>query len=259
MDLNTKVLALHDVTVAYGNQPVLWSVDFELPKGIMAGVIGPNGAGKSTLLKAIMGLLPISSGRIHLFSSELKQVRKKIAYIPQKESIDWDFPITVEEVVGMGRYVHQKWWQSTSGKDKIVVQNALEQVDLLAYAKVAIGELSGGQKQRVFIARALAQNADMYLMDEPFAGVDVASEKKIIDLLKDIQAQGKTIIVVHHDLQSAMDYFNWVIFLNKRLVASGPIETTYNLTNLQSTYGGSLSVLSQLAQIYAQKKHPIKN
>lgn len=256
--VDNPILEVHDLTVAYDNKPVLWNADFSIPKGKMIGIVGPNGAGKSTLLKAIMELTPTASGFVKIFNDELKRVRHKVAYIPQKESVDWDFPATVLDVVEMGRYGKRSLFKRLTKEDKRITVSCLEQVKMLDFSKRHISELSGGQQQRVFIARALAQEADVYFMDEPFAGVDVASEKAIVDILLDLQKRGKTIFVVHHDLQSAMDYFDWMIFLNTRIVASGPTEEVFNAETLQRTYGGNLTMLEQLGQIYKEKQFPIR-
>jgi manganese/zinc/iron transport system ATP- binding protein len=210
--VDNPILEVHDLTVAYDNKPVLWNADFSIPKGKMIGIVGPNGAGKSTLLKAIMELIPTASGFVKIFNDELKKVRHKVAYIPQKESVDWDFPATVLDVVEMGRYGKRSLFKRLTKEDKRITVSSLEQVKMLDFSNRHISELSGGQQQRVFIARALAQEADVYFMDEPFAGVDVASEKAIVDILLDLQKLGKTIFVVHHPLQAARAYFDWRIF-----------------------------------------------
>lgn len=256
--MNNSILEIHDLTVAYGNKPVLWGIDFEIPSGKLVGIIGPNGAGKSTLLKAIMGINPVSSGYCKVFNDKLENVRHKVAYIPQKDAVDWDFPISVLDVVLMGRIKKSNLFKRYSKEDKEIAINALKKVGMMDYSKSHINALSGGQKQRVFIARALAQEAEVYFMDEPFAGVDITSEKTIMELLLQMQKEGKSIFVVHHDLQSAMDYFDWLVFINTRLVASGPIETTFTTENLEKTYGGSLSMLSKIAELYKEKLFPIR-
>lgn len=256
--VENPILEVHDLTVAYDNKPVLWNADFSIPEGKMVGIVGPNGAGKSTLLKAIMELTSKSSGFVKIFNDELKRVRHKIAYIPQKESVDWDFPATVMDVVEMGRFGKRSLFKKLTKKDKQIAIECLEQVKMLDFSNRHISELSGGQQQRVFIARALAQEADVYFMDEPFAGVDVSSEKAIVDLLLSLKNKGKTIFVVHHDLQSAMDYFDWMILLNTRVVASGPTEDVFNTETLQKTYGGNLTMLEQIGQIYKNKQFPIR-
>lgn len=252
------IVEIHDLTVAYNNKPVLWNVDFNIPKGKMVGIIGPNGAGKSTLLKAMMELVPSASGYVKIFNQPLKKVRQKIAYVPQKESVDWDFPATVLDVVEMGRYGKKSLFKRLTKQDKQIAIDALKKVKMMDFAKHHISALSGGQQQRIFIARALAQEADLYFMDEPFAGVDMASEKAIVDLLLTLQQEGKTIFVVHHDLQSAMEYFDWMVLINKRIVASGPTHDVYTTELLQKTYGGNLSILEQLGEVYKQRQFPIR-
>jgi len=206
------VLEVHDLTVSYNKKPVLWGIDLTLPAGVLAGVMGPNGAGKSTLIKSIMGLLPASSGFVRVFNSPLKEVRKRISYVPQKESVDWDFPASALDVVLMGRYGKLGLFKMPSRKDKEIAMDCLKRVNMEGFFKRQISQLSGGQQQRVFLARALAQEADIYFMDEPFAGVDAATEAAIIDLMREMKNDGKTVVVVHHDLQSAEEYFDWVIF-----------------------------------------------
>ncbi len=256
--VDNPIVEVHDLTVAYDNKPVLWNADFSIPKGKMVGIVGPNGAGKSTLLKSIMGLIPTASGFVKLFDDSLKKVRHRVAYVPQKESVDWDFPATVLDVVEMGRYGKKSLFKRLSKEDKQIAIEALKKVKMLDFADRHISELSGGQQQRVFIARALAQEADLYFMDEPFAGVDMASEKAIVDILVELQKEGKTIFVVHHDLQSAMDYFDWMILINKRIVASGPTKEVFTTEILQNTYGGNLSMLDQIGQVFKEKQFPIR-
>jgi len=256
--VRNPIIEVHDLTVAYENKPVLWNADFSIPKGKMVGIIGPNGAGKSTLLKSIMGLVSKASGYVKIFNKPLKKVRSKVAYVPQKESVDWDFPATVLDVVEMGRYGNKNLFKSLNKNDKNIAVEALKKVKMLEFAKRHISELSGGQQQRVFIARALAQEADLYFMDEPFSGVDMASEKDIVNILLELQKEGKTIFVVHHDLQSAMDYFNWMVLINKRIVASGPTGEVFTSELLQKTYGGNLTLLEQLGQVFKTKQFPIR-
>ncbi len=258
IQVKNPIIEIHDLTVAYDNKPVLWNADFSIPKGKMVGIVGPNGAGKSTLLKSIMGLIPCSSGYIKFFDKELKKVRSKIAYVPQKESVDWDFPATVLDVVLMGRYGNKNLFKRLNKVDKEIAIDALKKVKMLEFSERHISELSGGQQQRVFIARALAQEADLYFMDEPFSGVDMASEKAIVDILLQLQKEGKTIFVVHHDLQSAMDYFDWMVLINKRIVASGPLNQVFTSELLQKTYGGNLTMLEQIGQVFKNKQFPIR-
>ncbi|WP_338793457.1 metal ABC transporter ATP-binding protein [Bernardetia sp. MNP-M8] len=254
--VENPVLEIHDLTVSYERKPVLWDIDLSIPKGSLVGIIGPNGAGKSTLIKAVMGLLPLSSGYVKLMDKNLDEVRDKISYVPQRESVDWDFPISVFEVVLMGRYGKMGLMRRPSKKDKEIALHSLEQVGMSAFASRQISQLSGGQQQRVFLARALAQEADLYLMDEPFVGVDAATESAIITLLREMREAGKTVIVVHHDLQSAAEYFDWVVLLNMRLVASGQTKTTLTKALLEETYGGRLTVLSEVGDLLKKAQFP---
>ena len=252
------LLEVHDLTVSYNNKPVLWDIDFSLPSGVLAGIIGPNGAGKSTLIKTIMGLIEPSSGYSNMFGQELDAVRKRVSYVPQRESVDWDFPASVFDVVLMGRYAKAGLFRSVSKADKEVAHECIRKVGLEAFETRQISQLSGGQQQRVFIARALAQDADLYFMDEPFAGVDMATEADIIKILKEMREKGKTVVVVHHDLQSAIDYFDWMVMLNMRLVASGPTSEVFNQESLQETYGSRLNVLTKISEIVEKRSFPIR-
>lgn len=241
-------IEVHDLTVAYHKKPVLWDVDVEIPSGRLVAIIGPNGAGKSTLLKAVLGLVPPASGHVRVFGRELRDQRSLVAYVPQRESVDWDFPISALEVVTMGRYGHLGWLRRPRKADRDAARAALEQVGMAAFADRQISQLSGGQQQRVFIARALVQDAALYLMDEPFAGVDAATEQAIVQLLRDIRAKGRTVVAVHHDLQSVPEYFDYVVMLNLRLVAAGETSTAFTRENLQKTYGGRLTLLDEAAE-----------
>jgi len=254
------VLEIHDLTVSYGKNPILWNVDFSLPYGILAGIIGPNGAGKSSLIKAIMGLLEVNSGYIRIFDSEMDTVRKKISYVPQRESVDWDFPASALDIVMMGTYHKLGLFNRPGKKEKALALNCLEKVNMANFQDRQISELSGGQQQRVFIARALAQEADIYFMDEPFAGVDISTENTIVDLLKQMTNDGKTVIVVHHDIHSASRYFDWIIMLNMHLIASGPTDQVLTEQLLQKTFGGKLALLSDVSDLIKQKGFdPLKN
>ncbi len=256
VQINNPVLEVHDLTVSYDKKPVLWDVDFTIPYGSLVGVIGPNGAGKSTLIKAIMNLVPKGSGYVNIYDDILDNVRYKISYVPQRESVDWDFPASVLDIVLMGRYGKKGLLKRLSIKDKEIAYESLKRVNMLDFANRQISQLSGGQQQRTFLARALAQEADLYLMDEPFAGVDAASERSIVDLLLKMRKEGKTIIVVHHDLQSAIDYFDWTLLLNTRLVASGPTKRVFTTELLQETYGGKLTLLSKIGDLMKEKQFP---
>lgn len=253
---SNPAVEVHDLTVSYNRKPVLWGVDLTLPQGALVGVMGPNGAGKSTFIKAIMGLLPLQSGFIKLFDQELNAVRERISYVPQRESVDWDFPVSVFDVVLMGRYGKIGLFNRIRQSDKDIAVECLRKVGMEGFQQRQISQLSGGQQQRVFLARALAQKADLYFMDEPFAGVDAATENAIVELLREMKEQGKTVIVVHHDLQTAKEYFDWIVFLNMRLVASGKTTDVFTPELLHETYGGKLSVLTELAALLRKNEYP---
>ncbi len=247
-------LEIHDMTVAYHRKPVLWDVDLTVPENNLIAVLGPNGAGKSTLMKAVLDLVPRASGRVDIFGKPYKEQRSLVGYVPQRESVDWDFPISVEEVVLMGRYGHVGWFRRPEKKDREIALDCLEKVAMADFAKRQINQLSGGQQQRVFLARALAQDAKLYFMDEPFAGVDAATEQAILTMLHALRDSGKTVIVVHHTLQTVKEYFDHLILLNMRVIAHGPVSTTFTEENLQKTYGGRLSVLDQAAEAMRQAR-----
>lgn len=245
---STAPLEIHDLTVAYHRKPVLWGVDLVVPSGQLIGIIGPNGAGKSTLIKACMGLLPLQSGWVKFFGQNFSKIASRIGYVPQRESVDWDFPVSVMDVVLMGRYGRLGLLRRPSKHDYDLARACLEKVHLLPYANRQIANLSGGQQQRVFLARALAQEADLYFMDEPFAGVDAATEAAIISVLRELRDQGKTILVVHHDLPTARQYFDLLLLLNMNVVAFGKTQEVFTAELLQKTYGGRLTILSEVAQ-----------
>ena len=254
MSQDNYPIQIHDMTIAYHKKPVLWDVDLDVPEGKLVGIIGPNGAGKSTMIKAIMELVPKASGWVRVYGKEYGEMRKIIGYVPQRESVDWDFPICALDVVLMGRYGHIGWMRRPGKQDRELARESLDLVGMGDFADRQISQLSGGQQQRVFLARALAQDARIYMMDEPFAGVDAATERAIIDILVSLREQGKTIMVVHHDLQTVTEYFDWVIMLNMRVVASGLTSDVFTDENLQKTYGGRLTVLSQAAQAMAEQR-----
>lgn len=247
------LLDVHDLTVAYQKKPVLWNIDLEIDGPELTAIIGPNGAGKSTLIKAILGLIPTLTGDVHIQGQPLAKARRRIAYVPQRTSVDWDFPIDVLQTVLMGTYGSLGWFRRPGNQQLQIAQQALEDVSMLEFATRQIGQLSGGQQQRVFIARALAQQADIYFMDEPMAGVDAATEAIIFHLLKKLRSQGHSIFVVHHDLESIPDHFDHVVLLNKRLIAYGPTQSTFTSENLRRTYGGRVDLLEQLATSIQQK------
>jgi manganese/zinc/iron transport system ATP- binding protein len=258
--VENPVLEIHDLTVSYDQNPVLWNVDLSLPSGKLVGILGPNGAGKSTLIKSIMGLIPPTSGYVRIFDKPLDDVRARISYVPQRESVDWNFPASVLDVVMMGTYGKLGLFRRPGKKEKDLAMQCLEQVGMTGFLKRQISELSGGQQQRVFIARALAQQADLYLMDEPFAGVDMATETAIFQLLKEMADSGKTVLVVHHDIHSAMNFFDWVIMLNLHLVASGPKELVITEDLLRKTYGGKLNLLTKVTDLIRNKDfNPLKS
>jgi manganese/zinc/iron transport system ATP- binding protein len=245
-------LEIHDLTVAYDRRPVLWDIDFSIPEGNLVGIVGPNGAGKSTLIKAALGLVPLASGWVKIYGQPYADQRKLIGYVPQRESVDWDFPTDALDVVLMGRYGHLGWFRRPSKADREKAMDCLHKVGMADYARRQISQLSGGQQQRVFLARALAQDASLYFMDEPFAGVDAATEKAIVLLLNELKGQDKTVLVVHHDLQTVREYFDWVLMLNMRQIAVGPTEQVFTTENLQKTYGGRLNILSDVADAVAR-------
>ncbi len=241
-------LEFHDVTVAYHRKPVLWDIDLMVPEGRLVGIVGPNGAGKTTLIKAALGLVPLASGKVEIYGRPYKKQRRLVGYVPQRESVDWDFPVTAFDVVLMGTYGRLGWIRRPGRRERAIAAECLAQVDMSDYANRQIRQLSGGQQQRVFLARSLAQDARIYFMDEPFAGVDAATERAIVDLLQRLRDNGKTVLVVHHDLQTVADYFDHVILLNMRLVACGSTKSTFTTANLQRTYGGRLTILDEVAE-----------
>jgi manganese/zinc/iron transport system ATP- binding protein len=253
----TTALEVHDMTVAYHRRPVLWDVDFEVPEGKLVGIVGPNGAGKTTLIKAVLGLVPLASGKVEIYGQPYRDQRHLVGYVPQRESVDWDFPVTVRDVVLMGTYGRLGWFRRPGRTDRELADRCLDQVGMRAFSKRQIRQLSGGQQQRVFLARALAEQARIYFLDEPFAGVDAATESAIVELLQAMRSEQKTVFVVHHDLQTVRDYFDWVLLLNMRLVAGGPVDETFTPENLQKTYGGRLTLLDEAAEAM-RKREPVR-
>lgn len=244
-DIATAALAIRGMTVSYGEKPAVFSVDLTVPRGAMMAIIGPNGAGKSTLLKAALGVVPTLSGEAYVFGKPLAHMRARIAYVPQRASVDWDFPARVIDVVAMGLYRELGLLGRMTGAHRARAAESLARVGMSDFAHRQIGQLSGGQQQRVFLARALAQEADLYLLDEPFAGVDAATEKAIIAVLQALKDQGKTVVAVHHDLATVKDYFDHVFLINKSRIAEGLVEAAFTPDNLQKAYGGRL-VTAQL-------------
>ncbi|MDE3839311.1 manganese ABC transporter ATP-binding protein [Bacillus methanolicus] len=248
-----KPLKVKNLTVAYQKKTVLKDVNFEAPDGKLIGIIGPNGAGKSTFIKATLGLIPKISGEIEIYGKQYRPKDRLVGYVPQRGSVDWDFPTNVLDVVLMGRYGYIGWFKRPGKKDISLARECLRKVGMENYEDRQISQLSGGQQQRVFLARALLQDAKIYFMDEPFAGVDAATEKAIIALLNELKKQGKTVLVVHHDLQTVKEYFDWVMLLNMRTIAAGPTEEVFTLENLHRTYGGRLAFLEKDKLIAEQK------
>lgn len=256
VQVENPIIEVHDLTVSYNRKPVLWDVDLSIPQGSLVGIIGPNGAGKSTLIKSIMGLTSLSSGYVKLFGKSLDEVRDRVSYVPQKESVDWDFPASVLDVVLMGRYSKLGLFRRPRQSDREIALDCLRKVGMEGFKHRQISQLSGGQQQRVFLARALAQKADLYFMDEPFTGVDAATESAIVELLREMRSQNKTVVVVHHDLQSAIEYFDWIILLNMRLVASGTTGQVFTPALLQETYGGKLNILAEVSELVQKGNYP---
>lgn len=240
---NRYVIEVEDMTVAYQVKPVLWDADLRVPKGILMAIVGPNGAGKSTLIKAMLDLIKPISGSVLFNGETYAKQRQNVGYVPQRGSVDWDFPTTVLDVVLMGRYGHVGWIKRPSRSDKELAMEAIKKVGMEDYAKRQISQLSGGQQQRVFLARSLVQDAEIYFMDEPFQGVDAKTERAVIEILKELRSRGKTVVVVHHDLQTVPEYFDWVTLLNTRIIASGPIAEVFTDENLKKTYRSTSSVL----------------
>ncbi|MFI4916856.1 MAG: metal ABC transporter ATP-binding protein [Phycisphaerales bacterium JB060] len=240
------------MTVAYQRKPVLWDVDYDAPANALVAIVGPNGAGKSTLIKAALGLVPRASGLVEFWGDPYKRVRDRVAYVPQRESVDWSFPVSALDVVCMGRYRRVGWLRPVGRAHRRAALECLDRVGLADLAQRQISQLSGGQQQRVFLARALAQEGDLYVMDEPFAGVDAATERAIVVLLRELRDAGKTAIVVHHDLQTVPQYFDHALLLNMRVVASGPVAEVFTEENLHKTYGGKLTLLSEAAEAVAR-------
>ena len=233
-------LRVSDLTVAYHRVPVLAAANCEAPAGSLTAVVGPNGAGKSTLLKAALGLIPKAAGAVAFWGEPLDAVRGRVGYVPQRSEVDWDFPVTAAKVVEMGLYREVGWFQRVSAAHRARAADALDRVGLAEFAGRQIARLSGGQQQRVFLARALVQNADLYLMDEPFAGVDAATERAIVLLLQELRDAGKSVLAVHHDLSTVPEYFDRVVLLNKEVIAAGPVGEAFTKDHLRTAYGGRL-------------------
>lgn len=252
------IVEINQLTVNYDKTPVLWDVSFSIPSGLLVGIVGPNGAGKSTLIKAALGLVKPISGKVEFLGQPLKNVRQQVAYVPQRESVDWDFPVTVRDLVVMGRYGRLGLFHRPREADWAAADHYLGLVGMSSYANRQISQLSGGQQQRVFLARALLQEADVYFMDEPFTGIDLATETVIVQLLQQLRAKGKTVFVVHHDLNTVESYFDWVILLNMRLIAYGPTSEFFTPYYLNATYGKSYALFDEALKLSQQKQAGIK-
>ncbi len=248
MSNSTLPLSIQDLTVAWHRKPVIWDVEFDVQPGELVGIVGPNGAGKSTLLKSVMDLIPRVSGRIEVYGRPWRENRHRVGYVPQRETVDWDFPVSVLDVVTMGLFGRIGWLRPVLKRHREAAQRALERVGMGEYSDRQISQLSGGQQQRAFLARALVQEADLYLMDEPFAAVDAATEQTIVEILREMRASGRTAIVIHHDLHTVTDYFDSVLMLNMRVVASGPASHVFTRENLERTYGGRLTLLEEATE-----------
>ena len=245
MDNKSLAVATEDITVAYREKPVLWDIDFEVPAGVRCAIVGPNGAGKSTLLKTILGLIKPVAGRVQIFGEPYAKQRRRVGYVPQRGSVDWDFPTTVLDVVMMGRYGHLGWFRQPGRAERKLAEDALKRVAMLDFRDRQISQLSGGQQQRVFLARALVQDAELYFLDEPFTGVDITTEKAIVNVFKEMQERGKTVVAVHHDLETLPEYFDWVLLLNVRREALGPVDEVLTPENLRRTYGGRSGLIER--------------
>lgn len=234
--MNENALEIHDLTVAYNQIPVLWDIELEVPNGILMAIVGPNGAGKSTLIKTTLQLVKPMSGNISFFGQQYKKQKKRIGYVPQRGSVDWDFPTDVLDAVMMGRYGRLGWFKRPTKEDKEIALEAIDKVGMLSFIHRQISQLSGGQQQRVFLARALVQDADIYFMDEPFQGIDAKTEKSIVKVLQNLKSLNKTVVVVHHDLSTVPEYFDWVTLLNTGIIATGPIDEVFTEENIFKTY-----------------------
>jgi manganese/zinc/iron transport system ATP- binding protein len=244
-DTSSFALAVRDLTVAYRDKPVLWDIDLSVPAGVLMAIVGPNGAGKTTLIKSVLSLLKPAAGQVTIFGRPYREQRHRVGYVPQRGSVDWDFPTSVLDVVIMGRYGAIGWIRRPGRVDRELAMEALRKVGMQDFSGRQISQLSGGQQQRVFLARALVQQADLYFMDEPFQGVDAKTERAIVELLKELRSRGKTVVVVHHDLQTVPEYFDWVTLLNVRCIATGEVKQVFSEQNLRLAYGGRVAFKSE--------------
>ena len=254
----TPAIDITDLTVAYQDKPVLWDVDLQVPTGVLLAIVGPNGAGKTTLIKAALGLIKPVAGQTLILGAPYAEQRRLVGYVPQRGSVDWDFPTNVLDVVMMGRYGRLGWLRRPGREDRERALEALEKVGMARFAERQISQLSGGQQQRTFLARALVQDAQVYFMDEPFQGVDATTERAIVDLLKELRAAGKSVVVVHHDLQTVTEYFDWVLLLNVRRIAAGPVGTVFTEENLRRAYGGRVGFLDSNGNAKEQRHEPVR-
>jgi manganese/zinc/iron transport system ATP- binding protein len=255
--MSNNALEITDMTVAYQEQAVLWDVDLAVPAGVLMAIVGPNGAGKTTLIKAALGLVRAAAGKTLVYGKPYTEQRRLVGYVPQRGSVDWDFPTSVLDVVMMGRYGSLGWFRRPGKAEREQAMQALVKVNMQDFAERQISQLSGGQQQRVFLARALVQDAQVYIMDEPFVGVDAVTERAIIGILQDLRAAGKTVIVVHHDLQTVPEYFDWVTLLNVRKIASGPVSEVFTEANLRTTFGGHIAFLKP--EHFAEQAQPVNS
>lgn len=251
-----NAIEVQQLHVSYQDKPVLWNIHFQVPAGVNYAIIGPNGAGKTTLLKALLGEVKPALGAVRFFGHPLDEVRNRVSYVPQRQLVDWDFPVNVLDVVLMGRYASRGLLARIHRSDRERAMEALASLGMVDLASRQISKLSGGQQQRVFIARALAADADLYIMDEPFAGVDLQTEKVIVDILHRLKKEGRTTLTVHHDLTTVSEYFDGVIMINGRLVACGPVAETFRHNNLSETFGGKLPILESVIQ--QSHKNPVQ-
>ena len=251
--MQPPLVEFHDVTVAYGRRPVIWNVDLTIDVPCLFGIMGPNGAGKSTLVKAALGLVPLAGGSVRFFGEPFGRVRGRVGYVPQRETVDWDFPVSVMDVVLMGTYPRLGWFRRPGRRERNVARESLDRVGLADVADRQIGRLSGGQQQRVFLARALAQEPDVYVLDEPMTGVDARSQETIFRVLAELRDAGRLVIAVHHDLRTAATWFDRVALVDMRLVATGPTATVLTAENLERTYAGRLEVLDELGRAIAAR------
>ncbi len=245
----SMIIQVKGLSVSYDRKRVLSNIFLNIESGYIYGVVGPNGAGKSTLFKSILGIITPNSGEIKVMNGDVDEIRKKIAYIPQRDEVDWDFPATVWDIVSMGRFPHKKLLQRLNQEDKKITDEALDKLGILELAQRQIGALSGGQQQRVFIARAICQGAEIFFMDEPFVGVDMTTEHKIVEIMKELAQEGKTILVVHHDLSTVETYFDKVILLNQRLIKYGDVSQVFTKENIGLTYAPQMKILQEIGLI----------